>query len=114
MTVYGIKTCGSVKKAFSYLKEKNIEYEFFDFKKQAPEKELIQKWLDAVGMEVLMNTRGTKYKTLGLKNMDLNESDKIQWLMDEPLLIKRPVIETDNGDVLVGYDETKYAEAFQG
>lgn len=112
MKVYGIKTCGSVKKAFSYLKSKEIAYEFIDFKKDAPTKEQIQKWLKAVGMEVLLNTKGTKYKTLGLKNMDLSESDKIQWLMDEPLLVKRPVIETDSGDVLVGYDESKYAEVF--
>lgn len=112
MKVYGIKTCGSVKKAFAYLKNKEITYEFIDFKKEMPTQEQIEKWLKAVGMEVLMNTRGTKYKTLGLKNMDLSEQDKIQWMMDEPLIIKRPVIETDQGTVLVGYDEDMYEAAF--
>ena len=36
MKVYGITTCGSVKKATTFLKNKNIDFEFVDFKKYNP------------------------------------------------------------------------------
>ncbi len=39
---------------------------------------------------------------------------KREWLCKENLLIKRPVIELDNGDVIVGYDEELYNEVFGG
>ena len=34
ITVYGIKTCGSVRNALKFFKDNNIEVEFFDFKKE--------------------------------------------------------------------------------
>ena len=35
ITVYGIKTCGSVRNALKFFKDNNIEVEFFDFKNRA-------------------------------------------------------------------------------
>ena len=62
-------------------------------------------------MDKLFNTKGTKYKTLGLNYKEMDEKTKVEWLSKEPLLIKRPVIE--NGDtVVVGFDEKGYVEIF--
>jgi len=112
MKVYGIKTCGSVKKALKFFKEKNIEYEFVDFKKTPVECEKIDKWLNKVDMNMLFNKRGTKYRQLKLKELNLDENGMKEWLCKENLLIKRPVIELNNGNVIVGFDEEKYEEIF--
>ena len=112
MKVYGIKTCGSVKKALKFFKEKNIEYEFVDFKKTPVGCEKIDEWLSRVDMNILFNKRGTKYRQLKLKELNLDENGMKEWLCKENLLIKRPVIELDNGDVIVGFDEEKYEEIF--
>ena len=112
MKVYGIKTCGSVKKALKFFKEKNIEYEFVDFKKTPVGCEKIDEWLKKVDMNILFNKRGTKYRQLKLKELNLDENGMKEWLCKENLLIKRPVIELDNGDVIVGFDEEKYEEIF--
>ena len=111
MKVYGITTCGSVKKATTFLKNKNIDFEFVDFKKYNPTEEEITRWSGKVSMDKLFNTKGTKYKTLGLNYKEMDEKTKVEWLSKEPLLIKRPVIE--NGDtVVVGFDENGYGEVF--
>lgn len=111
MKVYGITTCGSVKKATTFLKNKNIDFEFVDFKKYNPTEEEITRWSGKVSMDRLFNTKGTKYKTLGLNYKEMDEKTKAEWLSKEPLLIKRPVIE--NGDtVVVGFDEKGYGEIF--
>ncbi len=110
LRVYGIKNCDSVKKALRFLKAHNLEYEFFDFKESAPSCKQVSRWSDAVGIKKLFNTHSTTYRQLGLKEVATNEEKKIEWMCKEPLLIKRPVIETDN-EVLVGYDEETYTKS---
>ena len=63
MKIYGIKTCGSVKKAFSFMKENNIPYEFIDFKITPVDASKIKEWIAKSSIDVLLNTKGTKYKT---------------------------------------------------
>ena len=110
--VYGIKTCDTVRKALKYLKEKGIDYEFVDFKKSPVGCEKIDEWLKKVPMEKLFNKRGTKYRMLKLKELNLDEAGMREWLCKENLLIKRPVIELENGDVIVGFDAERYEALF--
>ncbi len=110
--VYGIKTCGSVKKALKFFKDNNIEYEFIDFKKEPVGCEKIDYWISKVGVDKLFNNRGTKYRMLKLKELNLDDEGKREWLCKENLLIKRPVIELDNGDVIVAFDEEEYKKIF--
>ncbi len=114
MRVYGIKTCGSVKKALKFLNDNGIEYEFIDFKKSPVGCEKVEEWIGKVGIDKLFNTRGTKYRQLKLKELNLDDEGKKEWLCKENLLIKRPVIELDNGDVIVGFDEELYKKVFGG
>ena len=110
--VYGIKTCGSVKKALKFFKDNGIEYEFIDFKKEPVGCGKIDEWLAKVDIDTLFNNRGTKYRTLKLKELNLDSNGKREWLCKENLLIKRPVIELENGEVIVAFDEEKYREIF--
>ncbi len=110
--VYGIKTCGSVKKALKFFKDNAIEYEFIDLKKEPVSCDKIDEWLAKVDIDTLFNNRGTKYRTLKLKELNLDNDGKREWLCKENLLIKRPVIELENGDVVVAFDEEKYRELF--
>jgi Spx/MgsR family transcriptional regulator len=112
MVVYGIKTCGSVKKTLKFFKDNNIEYEFHDLKKEPVDCSKIDQWLQKVDIDTLFNNRGTKYRQLKLKELNLDDAGKKEWLCKENLLIKRPVIELDNGEIVVGFDEEKYKELF--
>lgn len=110
--LYGIKTCGSVKKAMQFLDSKGIEYTFIDFKKEAPNLEKIGYWLKFVPLKTLCNSKGTTYKKLGLKDKNLEDNAIKQWLIEAPLLIKRPVIEyvKESAEVIVGFDEDLYRQ----
>ena len=111
MKIYGIKTCGSVKKALKFFDDNEIEYEFVDIKKESVGREKIDEWLKSVSIDKLFNNKGTKYRTLKLKELNLDENGKREWLCKENLLIKRPVIEHDRG-VLVAFDLEVYKEIF--
>ncbi len=110
--VYGIKTCNSVRKALSFFKENNIEVEFFDIKKEAPTSTSIEYWVQKAGIDLVFNNRGTKYRTLKLKELNLDEQGKFEWLCKEPMLLKRPIVETCDNDVVVGFNEDNYKAKF--
>ena len=111
MKLYGIPTCGSVRNARKFFKDNEIDLEFVDFKKTSVDCVKVDEWLKQIDMAVLFNNRGTKYRTLKLKELDLDESGKREWLCKENMLFKRPVIEFE-GQVVVGWDEEKYKEIF--
>lgn len=110
--IYGIPTCGSVKKAIAFIKARGIAHEFVDFRKTPATIETIDRWLKQVPIAALFNNKGTKYRTLGLAAQNLDDAARREWLTKENLLIKRPVIELEDGRVLVGFDETLYQQTF--
>jgi Spx/MgsR family transcriptional regulator len=109
LKIYGIKNCDSVRKAIKYLKANEIAYTFIDFRETPVNADIISSWLKDTDIKTLFNTRGTTYRTLKLKELNLTEDDKALWLSKENMLIKRPVITFDN-KVIVGYNETHYLE----
>ncbi len=112
LKVYGIKNCNSVKKGCEFLTKHNIEYEFVDFKKTAPSLEVLKLWQAQAGVQKIINKAGQTYKKLGLKDQNLNDLELLEIASKNPSLIKRPVLEFDNGDVHFGFDETFYKEKF--
>jgi len=109
LKIYGIKNCDSVRKAIKHLKEFDIPYEFIDFRETAVTDAIVAEWLEHTDIKTLFNTRGTTYRTLKLKELDLSDADKQLWLAKENMLIKRPVI-TFTNDIIVGYNKDKYLE----
>lgn len=109
--VYGIKNCDSVKKALKFFEAHNIACELVDFKTTPVDCATINHWLQSVDIKTLFNTRGTTYRTLGLKALDLTDDEKASWLCKENMLIKRPVVEYD-GKVLVAFNQSMYEGIF--
>jgi len=107
MKIYGIPNCGSVKKALEFIKKHDIDFQFIDFKKTGPSKEQIENWTKAVTMDKLFNTKGTKYRSSGFDYKNMSETAKLNALVLEPTMIKRPVLEYKN-KILVGFDEESY------
>ncbi len=109
--LYGIKNCDSVKKAIKFLKANEIVYELIDFKATPVGCDTVAPWLKQVEMKTLFNTRGTTYRTLKLKELNLDEAQQLTWLCKENLLIKRPVLEVD-GKITVAFNQDIYKELF--
>ena len=109
--VYGIKNCDSVKKAVSFFKKHELEYQLFDFKEQALPYDKIASWLTQTDIKTLFNARSTIYRNLKLKELNPNDEEKQAWLCKENMLIKRPVVEFD-GHLLVGFKEENFNGVF--
>ena len=111
-TVYGIKNCDTMKRAFAWLKQHEVEHDFHDYKKAGVNTELLKAWSDQVGWEKLLNTRGTTWRKLSEdQRHDMNETKALQLMRQQPSLIKRPVIDHSE-TLLVGFDNAAYERLF--
>lgn len=114
MKVYGIKNCSTVKKALSWLDKHQIAYEFHDFRKLGIDEHTLKKWISEVGLDHLLNRRGTTWRTVPLdiqQSAVTNEDEAIKLMLEKTSVIKRPVLETSKGTML-GFDEEKYEAVF--
>ena len=106
--IYGIKTCGSVRNAIKFCKENELEFEFHDFRKEPLSEEKVRYFASKIDMNLLFNNKGLKYKQLGLKELNLDEKGKLEWLIKDNMLLKRPVIQYGDDNVLCAYNEEIY------
>ena len=113
LEMYGIASCDTVKKARKWLDANGIEYTFHDYKKEGVDAGKLASWSDAVGWEVLLNKRGTTFRKLSdADKVDIDRRKATALLLQHPSMIKRPVVEHENG-VLVGFNEEAWAAALQ-
>jgi arsenate reductase len=111
MKVYGIVTCNTVKAARAWLDKRRLAYEFVDFKKTPPPRELLEKWCAAFGWEAVLNRRGTTWRLLppAAQAKVKDEKSAIALMLEKPSIIKRPIVE-DGRLRLIGFDEAEYAK----
>jgi arsenate reductase len=112
ITVYGIKNCDTVKKACNWLTKNNIDYQFHDFRKDGLTQSKVKQWSGKIDWETLLNRRGTTWRKLPDAEKDnINKTNAIKLMTEQPTLIKRPVIE-HNSNVMVGFSENTYEQTF--
>ena len=109
-TLYGIKSCDTMKKARAWLDEHEIAYDFHDYKVAGIDRDRLERWSKAVGWEVLLNRAGTTFRKLPDADKQGLDADKaIGLMLKQPSMIKRPVLELDKGKVVVGFREEIYS-----
>ena len=100
---YGIPNCDTVKKARVWLDGKGIAYSFHDYKKAGADAAKLKDWCAAKGWETILNRAGTTFKKLpDAAKADLDTDKAIALMLDQPGMIKRPVLEYPGG-LLVGF-----------
>ena len=104
ITLYGIKTCDTCRKAMKALDGAGRSYTFVDLRADADMTALAPKWLAAVGTDTLVNRKSTTWRSLSDADKAKADSDAgaAELLAAHSTLVKRPVIES-GGDVLVGW-----------
>jgi Spx/MgsR family transcriptional regulator len=109
--LYGIKNCDTMKKARAWLDAEGVPYAFHDYKVEGIDRPRLEAWTRAVGWETLLNRAGTTFRKLpDADKADLDEGKALALMLDQPAMIKRPVLDVD-GRLLVGFKPDYYAES---
>ena len=103
VTIYGIKTCDTVRKARAFLDAERVPYRFHDFRVDGLDAGLLGRWIDALGWERLLNKSSTSFRALPDASRQVADARAAAALMlGEPTMIKRPVLDAD-GRLTVGF-----------
>lgn len=103
IVVYGIPTCGTVRKARAWLAEHGVSHEWIDLRESPPDRATIDRWIAAFGAKALRNTSGAAYRALGPEKDGWDDARWAEAFASDPMLVKRPVVERDGEPVLVGF-----------
>lgn len=114
-TLYGLKSCDTIKKARRYLDSRQINYHFHDYRQEGLADELLQQFIDYFGFDVLLNTRGTTWRKLSpeVRQSTVTAEAKKALMLTYPALIKRPLLCSGQGSMLVGFSEEQYHSFIQ-
>lgn len=122
ITIYGIKSCSTMKKAFTKLDELDVSYDFHDYKKQGIDKDTVQRWVNELGIDKVLNKRGTTWRKLDdsqKQAADASVDTAIDLLVENTSMIKRPIVEGQSADkdqdqavLLCGFDEAEFDKVF--
>jgi arsenate reductase (glutaredoxin) len=112
-TIYGIKNCQTVQKALKFLDENQIQYEFWDYKKQGIDKEHLEKWCREFGWQKVLNRDGMMWRKASEedKNKVVDQNSAIEFMLQVPTSIKRPIVEIES-ELLIGFVESDYVDLF--
>lgn len=110
MVLYGIPNCDTTKKAMDWLKKHNIDFTFHNYKEAGISAKKLNEWIDKSGWEKILNRRSTTWRELSAAQQQtvVNQQSAVEVMKTHNSIIKRPIIEHGN-DLLIGFDEKKYA-----
>ena len=108
--LYGIKNCDTMKKAWTWLDDHGVAYDFHDYKKAGIDRATLEGWVRQLGWEVLLNRAGTTFKKLpDADKQGIDAGKAIALMLAQPSMIKRPVLELGS-KLLVGFKPEIYAK----
>ena len=107
--------CSTCKKAKKWLDDKGIPYTDRHIKENNPSYDELKQWLQSSGLPLrkFFNTSGLQYRALELKDKlpAMTEEEQLQLLATDGMLVKRPILVTDDGRVLTGFKEADWTAA---
>ena len=111
MQLIGYKNCGTCKKARKYLSEKGITFEYREITENPLRVEELTRIFEKSGLPIqkFLNTSGGVYREMNMKEKAkvLRNEEILQLLSENPMLIKRPILVSDD-EILVGFKEQEW------
>lgn len=105
-------TCRGVEKM---LDEKGISYDYRDIKEDNPTANELKEWHEATDLPIkrFFNTSGKIYREENMKDKlpEMSLEEAYEKLATDGMLVKRPILFTDDGEIFVGPYVKKYIES---
>lgn len=102
VTIYHNLDCGTSRNTLALIRHAGIEPIVIEYLKTPPSKEKLRELVAAMGISVrdLLRRKGTPYAELKLDDPKWSDDDLLQTMQEHPILINRPIVETELGTKL--------------
>jgi arsenate reductase len=110
LTVHGIRSCDTCRRAQKFLTEHNIEFRFHDLRVDGLDIQTLERWADRIGWEKLLNKQSLTWRKIPeVDRAEISRSRALGTMIEQPTLIKRPILESDRF-IAVGFSEKRFAD----
>lgn len=110
LSVFGIKSCDTCRRAKKYLAEQDIDFNFHDVREDGLDIQMLERWAARIEWEKLLNKRSLTWRKIPeVDRNDLTKDKAFALMIDRPTLLKRPVLESDKF-LAVGFSEKRFSD----
>ncbi|WP_289034315.1 arsenate reductase (glutaredoxin) [uncultured Roseibium sp.] len=102
ITIYHNPKCGTSRNTLAMIREAGEEPTVIEYLKTPPSRDELVDLIKRMGISVrdLLRQKGTPYDELGLSDDKWSDDQLIDFMMEHPILINRPIVITDKGVAL--------------
>lgn len=102
ITIYHNPKCGTSRNTLEMIRKSGIEPQIIEYLKTPPSREELLELIAQMGIPVrdLIRQKGTPYNELGLSNDKWTDDQLVDFMMEHPILINRPIVVSDKGALL--------------
>ena len=99
VTIYHNPSCGTSRNTLAMIRQSGEEPEIIEYLKTPPSRARLIELIKAMGIPVraLLREKGTPYAELGLADPKWSDDELIDFMLDHPILINRPIVVTEKG-----------------
>ena len=110
LTVFGIKSCDTCRKARKYFAENDIEFQFHDVRDDGLDIQMLERWSDPIDWNKLLNRQSLTWRKIPeVDRAEVTRDKAFALMIDNPTLLKRPVLESELF-IAVGFSENRFDE----
>ena len=112
---YSYSKCSTCRKASKWLDQNNINYQFIDIIKEPPSRKFLELALEQFSLDIkkIFNTRGMSFRSINFNILDLTKKEIIELLSNDGKLIKRPFLIINESKLILGFNDSEYANNFK-
>lgn len=102
ITIYHNPACGTSRNTLALIRNSGAEPEIIEYLKTPPSKERLLELLADMGItpRALLRQKGTPYDELGLQDAKWSDAELLDFILQHPILINRPIVVTPLGTKL--------------
>jgi arsenate reductase len=105
--IFGVKKSSETRKALRFFAERRITTHFVDLMERAASRGELSRFVQKFGISALVDDTARRYAELGLRTARYGEERWLEILVDEPLLLKMPLVRRGNA-LTIGASETTW------
>jgi len=94
--VFGVKKSSDTRKALRFFAERRIKTHFVDLHERAASLGELRRFVQKFGLEKLIDRDAKRFEELGLRHARLSDERWLEKLIDEPMLLKMPLVRNGN------------------
>jgi arsenate reductase (glutaredoxin) len=98
-TIYHNPKCSTSRNVLAMLRDAGAETTVIEYLKTQPARAELERMIRAIGKGVrgVLRKRGTPYEELDLDNPKWTDAQLIDFMLQHPILIERPIVVTEKG-----------------